>query len=96
MDNYYENLNDIAIKRCLNHVSDATVRLSRYLSHIGITLSSIFVEHWPEYDKDDVTIKIWDGNRHIPALIDNDPSRDLTIAGVAAIVKRKLILSRKF
>lgn len=96
MNSYYENLNDIAIKRCLKNVSDATVSLSRCLSCIDIPLRGIFVDHWPEYDKDSITIKIWDGNRHIPALIDNEPSRDLTISDVAAIVKRKLILSRKF
>ena len=65
------------------------------LMSIGVPLEAIEVTNWPEFDKDDVHIKVWDGKDHIKGT-GKSGSTHMTPLDVIAFVKRRQILKRKF
>ena len=65
------------------------------LMAVGVPLEMIKINNWPEFDKDDVHIKIWDGKDHIKGT-GKPGSTHMTPFDVIALVKRRQILRRKF
>ena len=90
-----EKLTNEFIEDHLLDITEGLLDLRDCLIENGVPLETIEINNWPEFDKDDVHIKIWDGKDHIKGT--GKPGiTHMTPLDVIAFVKRRQILRRKF
>ena len=94
MEEIIETLQRKIIESCLIGIEDATLTLTKQLPEIGINTEAISVEYWPRYNKEQIGLKIWDGDNHF--FKHDSTGIILTTGDVLAIVKRRQILKRKY
>lgn len=90
-----ENFQNEVMENCLWNLRACLLDIRDGLMAVGVPLDMIEVNNWPEFDKDDVHIKIWDGKDHIKGT-GKPGSTHMTPFDVIALVKRRQILRRKF
>ena len=90
-----ESFRNTVVSGCLWDIRARLLSLRDELMFIGVPLETIEINNWPEFDKDDVHIKIWDGNNHIKGT-GKPGNTHMTPLDVIAFVKRRQILKRKF
>lgn len=95
METLMENKRNRMVENSLWIIKDCLLDLRDDLVASGVPLEVIEINNWPEFDKDDVHIKIWDGNNHIKGT-GKPGSTHMTPLDVIAFVKRRQILRRKF
>ena len=95
METTIEHLRNRIVSEALGEIRDRLLDLRDELLSVGVPLASIEIENWPEFDKNDVHIKLWDGNNHIRSA--GIPGRThITPMDIIALVKRRQILKRKY
>ena len=95
MEELIERLRNKAVERHVWGMRERLLCLIAELKSIGVQLEAIEITNWPEFDKDDVHVKIWDGKDHIKGT-GKPGSSHMTPLDVIAFVKRRQILKRKF
>ena len=94
MGRFGEGLRNRAIVARLKEIETATLVLTKELLFAGVPVESIDIEHWPKYDKNSVSLKIWNGEDLIYK--PDGPGRNLTRDDVVALAKKRQILKRRF
>ena len=95
METTIEHLQNRTVSEALGGIRDCLLDLRDELISVGVPLESIEIENWPKFDKDDVHIKLWDGNDYIKST--GIPGRTyITPMDIITLVKRRQILKRKY
>ena len=95
METTIEHLQNRTVSEALGGIRDYLLDLRDELVSAGIPLRDIGINNWPKFDKDNINIKLWDGNDYTKG-IRRPGSNYLTQEDIIAIVKRRQILKRKY
>lgn len=95
METLEEKERNSTVAESLCNLGGYLIDLRNELVSVGVPLKDIEISNWPEFDKDNITIKLWDGNDYTKG-IGRPNGNNLTREDIIAIIKRRQILKRKF
>ena len=95
METTIEHLRNRTVSEALGEIGDHLLDLRDELISVGVPLKDIEISNWPEFDKDNINIKLWDGNDYTKWIRRPD-SNYMTQEDIIALVKRRQILKRKY
>lgn len=95
METLEEKERNSIVAESLCNLGGYLIGLRDELMSVGVPLKDIEISNWPEFDKDNITIKLWDGNDYTKGTR-RPNGNHLTQEDIIAIIKRQQILRRKF